>query len=443
MLEEEWKKEGGRLIVLYGRRRIGKTRLLTEFTKNKEGIFYIAENSSVQIQINGLKNETSDFLNDSLLKDLKIKDWEQLFEYLAKNLPKERFYIVLDEFSYLIKSQKRVLSTLQKFWDIHFSSSPVFVVLSGSLLGLMSEMVLSHASPLYGRRTRDIFLGEIPFKYAINFVDMSFQEAIQLYTAVGGVPEYLLKAAEYDSLDEFLKRELFSKNGYFYREPYYILSQELKELKTYFSILNAIAYGCTRPTEIANFIGIKARSIYPYLENLIRLGIVEREVSILGSQKRGIYLIKDQIFDFWFNFVFKHRGEIEKEKFKLKKGELSTFYGKKFEKFVRDKIFHYLLPNYNRVGRWWHKNEEIDIVSINDETKEIAFFEAKWSDLSVKDAERIVLELKKKAKLVKDGRREEHFGIIAKSIEDKKSLKKNGILVYDLEDLEEALISKE
>jgi len=443
LLEEEWKKKAGGLIILYGRRRIGKTRLLTEFIKNKRGIFYIAEDSSAQIQINGLKNKIAEFLNDSLLKSLEIKDWEQLFEYLIKNLPKERFYIIIDEFSYLIKSEKRILSILQKFWDMKFSSSPAFIVISGSLLGLMSETVLSYASPLYGRRTKDILLEEMSFKDARKFVTMSFQEAIQLYMITGGVPEYLLKVAEYNNLESFLKKEFFSKRGYFYREPYYIISQEFKELKTYFSILNASAYGCTKPTEIANFIGMETRSIYPYLENLLRLGFIERQVSILGSQKKGIYLIKDHIFDFWFNFVFRYREEIEKEIFSLKNEEVSRYYGKKFENFTRNKVFHYLLPDYRRVGKWWHRDEEIDIVSINDETGEIAFFEVKWSDLSVKDAERIVVDLRRKAKLVNwnNNKRKEHFGIIAKSIEDKKKFKEDGIFIYDLKDLEEVLIT--
>jgi len=150
LLEDEWKKEKGGLIVLYGRRRIGKTRLLMEFANTRRGIFYIAEQSSAQVQINGMKEKIADFLNDPLLKTLEIRDWEQLFGYLANNMPEERFYLIIDEFSYLIRSDVRVLSVLQKLWDTKFaSSSSAFIVLSGSLLGLMSEKVLSYASPLY------------------------------------------------------------------------------------------------------------------------------------------------------------------------------------------------------------------------------------------------------------------------------------------------------
>ncbi|GBE54179.1 MAG TPA: ATP-binding protein [Euryarchaeota archaeon] len=440
LLEEEWKKENGRLIVLYGRRRIGKTRLLMEFTKDRKGVFYIAEDSSARIQINGLKNSIADFLGDSLLKTLEIKDWSQLFEYLAKNMPEERFYLIIDEFSYLIKSDKRILSVLQRLWDTIFSHSPIVMVLSGSMLGLMSEMVLSYASPLYGRRTRDIHLEELPLKHARKFLSLPVEEAMKLYFITGGVPEYLLKAAEYNSLSRFLEKELLNKTGYFYNEPYFIISQEFRELKTYFSILNAIAYGNTRPADIANFVGIEARRIYPYLENLIRLGFIERQTSILGSPKKGIYFIKDSLFDFWFNFVFRYKEEIEREIFSQKSGDMSGYYGKKFENFVRKEIFPHLL-NYSKIGRWWHREEEIDIVAINEPGKDIAFFECKWSKLKGRDVERIIKELRRKAKYVKWGNndRNEQFGVIARHIEDKKILREAGFLLYDMEDFERIL----
>ena len=442
LLEEEWSKEKGRLIVLYGRRRIGKTRLLLEFinTKDRNGIFYIAEQSSVQIQINGLKDKIAEFLNDPLLRTIEINDWEHLLGYFAKNMPEERFYFIIDEFSYLIRSAPRVLSVLQKLWDTKFSASSVFIALSGSMLGLMSEKVLSYASPLYGRRTRDIFLEGLPFKYAEEFVRMPFEEALQLYLIIGGVPEYLLKASEYSNLGKFLEKEFFSKNGYFYREPYYIISQEFKELKTYFAILNAIAYGYTKPTEIANFTGMKTRSIYPYLENLIRLGFIERQVSIFGTQKRGIYVIKDCIFDFWFNFVFKHREELERGAFRLSEGEKNTYVGKKFEDFVRTEVFPFLLPfGFDKIGRWWHKGEEIDIVAVNGKRKQIYFFEVKWGKLNYREAEKLLHALSDKAKLadwhVKGGDKRDYYGIIAQSIEGKEELCDQGFMVYDLEDL--------
>ncbi len=232
---------------------------------------------------------------------------------------------------------------------------------------------------------------------------MPFQEALGLYMSIGGVPEYLIKASEYKSFKDFIEKEFFSKHGYFYREPYFIISQEFKELKTYFSILNAIAYGNTKPTEIANFTGIGAREIYPYLENLLRLGFIERQVSVIGNPKKGLYLIKDHVFDFWFNFVFKYREEIERGVFSPENELFSSFFGKKFEAFVLKEFIFDLLPSYKKIG---------------------------------KETGKILSELKRKATLVKwqNPERKERYGVIAKIIEGKEAFREKGCFAFDLED---------
>ncbi len=438
LLEEEWKRDRATLIILYGRRRIGKTRLLLEFVKDKEGIFYIAEDTSSKIQIEQLKEKIAEFLGDELLKRIDIKDWDELFLYLAKNMPDKRFYLILDEFTYLIRSDQRILSVLQKLWDLEFSNSKIFIVLSGSLLGLMSEAVLSYASPLYGRRTRDILLEELNFKFAMEFVSYSFEDTVKLYMTTGGVPEYLIKASDYNSLEDFLRREFFSKWGYFYREPYFIISQEFKELKTYFSILNAIAFGKTKPSEIANFIGVEIRKIYPYLENLIRLGFVRRITPVFSKGNRGIYVIRDTIFDFWFNTVFKHREEIEAETFEIDYNELSMYYGKRFEIFAREQIIPVFFRGY-KCGKWWYKEDEIDVVVFNEKERVIYFMECKWSDLNNRDVRRIVKSLERKSELVKVGDDWKRFyGIIAKSVDERDSIS-DDVVIIDLRDFRKKL----
>ncbi|NIA03710.1 MAG: ATP-binding protein, partial [Nitrospirae bacterium] len=397
---------------------------------------YFGEDTSPYIQIKRLQEKIVEFTRDEVLRTLDIKDWDQLFGYLAKNCPTERFYLVIDEFSYLIKSDKSILSTLQKYWDTALSSSNIYIILSGSMLGLMSKMVLSHASPLYGRRSRDILLEGLSFPESKEFLSMPYQETLETYMILGGVPEYLLKASEYTDITNFVEKEFFDKFGYFHREPYFIISQEFRELKTYFSILNSIAYGNTKPTEIANFVGMDARKIYPYLENLIRLGFIERLVSIHGNQKKGIYLIKDPVFDFWFNFVSKYKDEIEKGVFKLRNDDMSGFFGKRFEIFVEQELIHHIIPDFQKTGRWWHKGEEIDVLALNEEKKEIAFFECKWQEVNSKRSELIIADIKRKAALVTwhNDERSELFGIIGKKINGKEKLRDMGYLVFDLED---------
>ncbi|MFO8020464.1 MAG: ATP-binding protein [Promethearchaeia archaeon] len=437
LLQREWASDKASLIILHGRRRIGKTRLLMEFYKDKPGIFYMAEQASKLIQINGLKQKMANFLNDNLLESLEIKEWNQLFEYFGKNAPNERFYLVVDEFTYLIETEKRIVSILQKHWDLSFSGSKIQIILSGSLLGLMNEQVLSQRSPLYGRRTRDILLGSLEFRDAAQFLSMDSEEQLKTYLIIGGIPEYLLKASSYKSLSAFLSQEFFHKQGYFFREPYYILSQEIRKLKIYFSILNAIAFGNTRPTRIANFVGIRSREIYPYLDTLIRLGFIERETPILLSSNRGIYLIKDDVFDFWFNFIFNHREKIERNAFMPPHEILSPFFGKKYERFCRKEFIPRIFSDYTQIGRWWYKDKEIDIVGVDKEQEEILFIECKWSELKERDIEDILQDLKEKAKSVqwKNTTRSETYGVLGREIKEKEELGDKGVLLFDLRDI--------
>ncbi|MHC1592380.1 MAG: ATP-binding protein, partial [Candidatus Helarchaeales archaeon] len=251
------------------------------------------------------------------------------------------------------------------------------------------------------------------------------------------VPEYLLKASEYLSLVDFLENEFFNKQGYFFREPYFIISQEFREIKTYFSILNAISAGNVQPTRIANFAGLKARQIYPYLENLIRLGFIERQVPIFGNLKRGIYVIRDDIFDFWFNFVFKFQEEIERGTFRLKEEFLERFLGKRFERFCLRELVPALFPEHARIGRWWYKDDEIDVVALNERENDIIFLECKWRNLDVKNARGIITSLQRKGTLVKwkNDSRKEKYGIIARKIKQKEHLRREGHVVFDLEDI--------
>ena len=437
LLENSWVKDNAEFVVICGRRRIGKTRLILEFMKNKDGIFFIAEDTNKKAQINELKNKIAGYFNDDFLRRTDITEWRDLFEYLTKILPsKKRFYFMIDEFSYIIKNDPAIVSALQKFWDTFLSNTKIFFLISGSLFGLMSERILSSASPLYGRRTRDLLITPLTFKDSLEFLDMPFMEKMKIYMSIGGVPEYLLKARSYKNSNDFFVNEFFKRNGYFYREPYFLLSQEFKEIKTYFTILNAAAYGNTKPTEIANFAGLNTKEIYPYLENLIRLGFVERIAPIIGKRKSGIYLIKDVFFDFWFNFVYGNRESIEKNEYKTDENKLNTYFGKRFESLIRDEIAYKILK-FPRVGRWWYKDKEIDIVGINERTKEIIFGEFKWKDNI--DAEKVLQELKEKSGFVdwnKD-KRKEHYAIFAKSF--KKRVK--DCYCFDLKDISKHLLS--
>ncbi len=434
ILEKEWIK-GNSLIIIYGRRRIGKTELIKQFIKNKPHISYIFPEAAKQTQLNEFKQIVAFSLKDELLTNIEITDWYSMFDYLSRIIP-DNYCLALDEFTFGIKSDRKILSDLQRIWDQKFKEKKITIILSGSLLGMVHEDILSHTSPLYGRRSRDMLLEELSFWDSKKFMDISTEEFVKFYLALGGVPEYLLAASDYKKFDDFIKEEFFNKKGYFYREIYFLLSQDFREIQTYFSILQAVAYGNTKPNEIGNFIGKNTREIYPYMENLIRLGMVRREETVIGKTS-GLYFLKECFIDLWFNFVHKYRGQIEmNESFTVNKRELDAYFGKRFEQLAKELIIKKKPFEFQKIGGWWHKDKEIDVVALNNETKEIAFFEVKWGDIEIKAARNILNELKEKSKFVKwnDEKRREYYGIIAREIEDKESLIKGGFLVFDLDD---------
>lgn len=436
LLEREWQGAEGRLVILYGRRRIGKTRLIDEFIRDKPGILYIAEDASPHIQIDRLKTRCAEYFGDTFLSGLEIKTWDQLFTYLAQKPLDKRTYLVIDEFTYLIKNDPSILSALQKAWDRSIQGSDWCLLLSGSILSLMSDLALSSTSPLYGRRTRDMLLPPLRFSDARKFFRFGFPDALKAYLSIGGVPEYLLKAGAYDDSDTFFKSEFFSRYGYFYNEPYFMLSQEFRELKVYQSILNAIAFGNTSPTSIAQFCGLDTRHVYPYLDSMIRLGIVGKEVPVLGNPRQGIYRIRDRVFDFWYGHVFPHRQEIETGHTETLVPDMNPFFGRQFESFVRDEFAGTALPGYH-TGHWWYKEDEIDLVALDDTSSAVVFGECKWGDIGYRQAKKLLATLKTKAKIVRADRylHRKYALFSAGTIEEKERLQDEGYLVFDSRDM--------
>lgn len=434
-LQKDWDTNSFGFVVVYGRRRIGKTRLIEHFLSSKDGFGYTAGDASAMIHLREFKNAIANYFSDTFLLNQDITDWHALFLYLKKTLPKDKkMYIWIDEFSYIVKNNPEFTSVLQQFIDSFLRQTKIVMFVSGSLFGLMTEKVLSHSSPLYGRRTRDLLLERFAFAHLHQFARFSFLDQLSLEMTIGGIPEYLQVASNYETYNKFLQTEFFAKNGYFYREVFFLLSQEFKEIRVYFSILQAISNGNTRPNAIAQFVGIDGREIYPYLELLRNYGFIRRETSILGNTKAGIYKIADTYVDFWFNFVYKYKEEIERNTFSLQTSSLSTYFGKRFELFIKDN-FTSFFSQFSTIGSWWHKDTEIDLVALNDESKEIMFGECKWQDNV--DAQAVLDQLREKASHVdwNNSNRTESFVIFAKSF--KKKIR-NCILI-DLSVIEKAM----
>ena len=446
LLEETYEQNKSSLIIIYGRRRIGKTELVKQFIKEKEHIYFLADTRIDKDNIRELQRAISSCIQNPLFDMVEFTDWLELFREFDKLLEK-KVILVIDEFPYLIESNKAIPSIFQKIWDSILSERDICLVLLGSSISMMENHTLDYRSPLYGRRTAQLQLQPLKFKYIQKFLPYSMEELVKVYGVTDGVPLYLLKFDPRLDFEENLLENVFRVGKFLYQEAEVLLKQELRETARYFSILKAIAHGKHRFGEVANFTELDKSIISKYLSNLAVLRLIQKEYPI--TQKKEVrnarYIFSDNYLNFWFRYVYPYRSLIEEGRIERLldsiKDDFNSYLGFVFEKICREFLWDQEMPfQFTRLGRWWHKDKEIDIVALNEATREIAFFEVKWSNLDFNGAKRILEELEGKSKFVdwNKGVRIKYFGLIAKKLEGKESLTKEGYLCYDLEDMQGA-----
>ncbi len=453
-LEEEYSKNASRFVVLYGRRRIGKTALIEEFGKNKKDfIYYLADQQTETQQIESFKQQVYEYTNDDFLLKTRFNNWDQFFSYLTKILPADkRLVIGIDEITYLIKSTPAFLSILQKYWDTSFSKTKMFLILSGSHVGMMLRNVLNYDSPLYGRRTSQIHLKAFDFKHASKFLkNFDIEERVTLYSITGGVAKYLLLIEE-RSTREFIKKKILEKEGFFYQESIFLLSQEFKNPNVYLSILKAIALGHTKLNEISNFVGIEGKKVTRYLDVLQEIGFVVRQVPVTEDPlrfRKGIYSIEDSFLNFWFRFVLPNRSRIElrdtKDLLDSILVSMPDYASSAFEhigmEFLQGIGSAGRLPaQFSNWGRWWDRMNEIDIVALNSDTLDILFCECKWQKRKI-DADTVqhFLDTAPRVNWFNKNRKE-HFAFISKAGFTREAVefaRDNGVLLFDLKDMDD------
>ncbi len=447
-LEERYASGEPELLVIYGRRRIGKTALLLRFAQNKPHIYFLATEKPSWDSVRDLKMLFADYLGDELFRLADIRDFETLFKEFFQRKGSERIVLIIDEFPVLIEGYKPVVSIFQRLWDAFLSKRrDVFLVLCGSSIGMMETEVLGYRSPLYGRRTGQWMLREMDF-FSVGgfFPNYSTEDLVKVYSVVGGVPSYLASFDSRKTFEENLVENIFSKGGYLYEEAEILLKQELRKPANYFTILRAIAAGKESFGEIVNETELDKSLVSKYLSVLQSLNIVERELPTFSSIKaktrikKGRYTITDNYFRFWFRFVYPNRGILESgnlESFVSQfKKEFNNYLGETFENICRKYILRKLIREpLLEVGRWWHKETEIDIVASNNQ---LITAEISWASLSQKEAESTLQKLEAKTEKI-ESTKKKHYILIAKKIQDKSQLQNTNHSAYDLEDVEKLI----
>jgi len=392
-LNEEYKRPGSAFIVIYGRRRIGKTRLIKEFMRDKNGVYFLATEEDEKDNLRFFQEILYEKLAIPLLAPGKNLTWYDLFYILKNTRFKEKFVVAIDEFQYLVRKNSSITSVFQKIWDELLKDENFFLILCGSSLSLMEKEVLSYSSPLYGRRTGQIKLKPISFEDFKKVYNESALNPVELYSLVGGVPKYMELLSVEGDIYRTIERNFLNTNSFFFEEPYFLLGQEVKEIGTYFSLMKTIAMGNRKLGKIATIMEVAQHKLSYYLSRLVDIDLLEREVPVTErspeKSKSGLYRIKDYFLDFWFKYVYPYRSYIEigqtgfvidmvKKTFKEK--HVSFVY----EDICREKVLKMNLKGElpvvaSRVGRWWNGKDEIDIVGVDAENRVVLLGECKYT----------------------------------------------------------------
>ena len=392
-LVEEYNREGSSLVIMYGRRRVGKTTLISEFIKGKNALFFLASQESEAQNRNLFKEKAAEFINSDLLRNATVSDWDTIFKAIIETKFETKPIIVIDEFQYIGKSNSAFPSIMQRIWDGLLKDKSVMLILCGSLITMMKEQTLEYSSPLYGRRTAQIKLKQIPFSYYENFFpNKESKELIEMYSVTGGVPKYIESLREEKDIYSAIKKYVLNPSSYLYDEPHFLLQQEVTEIGSYFSLIKTIAAGNSKLSAIATALELPQTRLTKYLKTLIDLDILEREVPITeenpDKSKKGLYRIKDNFIKFWFAFIypnlsFLESGNTEIVMKKIEKGFVSGQVSFVYEDVCRQKMWKMNADEvwpftFSKIGRYWDNNTEIDIAALDPDGKNLILGECKY-----------------------------------------------------------------
>ena len=410
LLKKRYASGKAEFFVLYGRRRVGKTELLSRFCEDKRAIFFVSDLGSEISLRTALSAAVNAVLFGPNQMNAVYATWEDLFHALAQAAQTERLVVVLDAFPYLVTTHPPLATILQRVWDQTLKNSQIMLILCGSYIGMMEAAVLGYQSPLYGRRTAQYLLEPLWFQDArLFFPSYDAADQIRAYAVYGGTPAYLHTLQPQQSLRENILDGILSRGSFLYDEVRFVLQQELREPRNYFAILQAIAAGKTRLNEIKQATGIEGATAY--LDTLQQLHLVERVVPVTETQphksRRGIYRLKDHYLRFWFRTVHPNRSQLERGGAQMTLEnqvipEIDHFTSLTFEEVCQQTFWQAGLSGKlpftpNKVGSWWNANEEVDVVVLGETDALLA--ECKWTSKPV--GVDILAELERKSNRVR------------------------------------------
>ena len=396
-LDKLYKTDKFEFAVIYGRRRVGKTALISKFAEKKKTIFFTGVETNAKQNLENFSRSIMEF-NTKMATDFSFNSFQAALEYVFELAQTQRIILVLDEYPYVARASKSLASTLQLLIDKHKDNSKLFLILCGSSMSYMEDHVLAYKAPLYGRRTAQLKIRPFDFFESCRyFKRFSIFDKALAYGMVGGTPQYLSQIDDRLSIEDNIKDTYLNPTSSFFEEPTNLLKQEVREPAIYNAVITAIASGGSKMNEISGKVGENTSICTSYIKNLITLGVVKKE-SPYGekSTRKTIYSIEDNMFRFWYRFVPENTSIIARGAadlaYKRIAPELPSYMGSVFEEICKQYLWKLLLADkcavsFTDLGRWWGTNprtksqEEIDIVGTDKHS--ILLGECKWTNEKV------------------------------------------------------------
>lgn len=399
LLDKLYQRAGAQLLILYGRRRIGKTSLVEQWTKNRleeSGyLYWMATQTSTTNQLRDFSQTILRFIEpDAPISPIfSYESWEIALARVAQLAGERRFVLILDEITYVMQANPELPSLLQRAWDHLLKGSNLFLILTGSLAGIIQRSALDYQSPLYGRATARLKLQPLSFgTLRVLLPAMTTEQRVAVYAITGGIPAYLELFDDTDNIIQNLREHFITPTNVMLNDAVFLLREQVEEPRNYIALLEAIANGSHKLTDIAKLAGLERSNANKYLTVLRELGYIERIVPATVQRpersRQGRYVFTDAYLRFYFRFLRPYIGDIERGRFNrvinLLRDHLADFIGMyTFEELCREwlneKSDRGELPYFlDRVGSHWSKEAQIDVVGINWRTKQILFGECKW-----------------------------------------------------------------
>lgn len=384
-------------LVMYGRRRVGKTTILQEFAGRHDVIFFSAQEKNDSLNLMDFSKTLQIHYEGHFIAP--FQSWKDAVSYITKKASENnKTILVIDEFPFIAGANPAIKSVFQHEIDHYWKEQNIFLILCGSSVSFMVNEIMGYESPLYGRTTSSMEV--LPFDYldsAKFFPNFSLEDKLVAYGILGGIPRYLNAFLQERSIQENIRDAILVNGAFLYDEPNMLLKMELREPSVYNSILEAIARGYNKITEIADCIHEDKSKCSKYILTLMAIRLVEKRVPCGEPEgsKKTIYVLTDNFYRFWYHYIFSNKSYYDllgaEDAAEEIMSEIFDFMGLAFEDICKQYLIRQakakklpFVPAF--VGKWWGNNsaikaqDDVDLLALNRKKTEGIFCECKFTN---------------------------------------------------------------